>query len=82
MEDVVLEAIVLDEIVGMFGVAVVVESVVVFRGTTSDSTTNDNSNNFINLAQCPVLLHLLLHTQLETFNLMSLLIGLSLSLKK
>ena len=55
MEDVVLEAIVLDEIVGMFGVTVVVERVVVFSGTTSDSTTNDNSNNFINLAQCPVL---------------------------
>ena len=66
MEDVVLEAIVLDEIVGMFGVAVVVESVVVFRGTTSDSTTNDNSNNFINLVQCPVLMHLFHNLQLFT----------------
>ena len=66
MEDVVLEAIVLDEIVGMFGVAVVVESVVVFRGTTSESTTNDNSNNFINLAQCPVLMHLFHNLQLFT----------------
>ena len=66
MEDVVLEAIVLDEIVGMFGVAVVIESVVVFRGTTSESTTNDNSNNFINLAQCPVLMHLFHNLQLFT----------------
>ena len=66
MEDVVLEAIVLDEIVGMFGVAVVVESVVVFRGTTSESTTNDNSNNFINLARCPVLMHLFHNLQLFT----------------
>ena len=66
MEDVVLEAIVLDEIVGMFGVAVVVESVVVFRGTTSESTTNDNSNNFINLVQCPVLMHLFHNLQLFT----------------
>ena len=66
MEDVVLEAIVLDEIVGMFGVAVVIESVVVFRGTTSESTTNDNSNNFINLVQCPVLMHLFHNLQLST----------------
>ena len=66
MEDVVLEAIVLDEIVGMFGVAVVIESVVVFRGTTSESTTNDNSNNFINLVQCPVLMHLFHNLQLFT----------------
>ena len=66
MEDVVLEAIVLDEIVGMFEVTVVVESVVVFSGTTSETTTNDNSNNFINLVQCPVLMHLFHNLQLFT----------------
>ena len=66
MEDVVLEAIVLDEIVGMFGVAVVVESVVVCRGTTSETTTNNNSKNFINLARCTVLMHLFHNLQLFT----------------